>query len=73
MLRRALEHNGNPVRIQLVGSDERGLMYGLMELAEQAERADDAGDPFAGLNDMAQAPFVPERSFPHPRSDPSGI
>src|SRR5262245_25773519 len=43
------------------GADDRGLMYGLLDVADRVGWAADPGNPFSELHDVAEKPFVAER------------
>jgi hypothetical protein len=49
--------------LYVAGSDDRGLMYALLELAEQVEHMDDGQDWFASIDEQAAEPHVPVRSM----------
>ncbi len=45
------------------GSDARGTMYALLELAAQITAAPAGADPLAGITDIAEQPYCRERSL----------
>ena len=47
----------------VLGSDDRGLMYALLDVTERIGWADDAGKPLAAVRNAIEKPFVPERSL----------
>ncbi|TVR53276.1 MAG: hypothetical protein EA426_18025, partial [Spirochaetaceae bacterium] len=63
--------DGSRRTIALVGSDARGLMYGLLNLAEQVRLNADSEDVFSETQDIDSGPFLSERSMSiytmHPR------
>lgn len=46
----------------VVGSDDRGLMYGLLDVAQRIGWAADARNPFSEVQDTAEKPDVVERA-----------
>ncbi len=53
---------GKPALI-LCGADSRGLMYAALDAADGVERASTAADPFAGVHDIAESPYLAERGI----------
>lgn len=49
--------------ILVAGSDERGLMYGLLDIADRIGWAKDAKNPFEKVKSIAEKPEVVERSL----------
>ena len=47
----------------LAGADERGLMYALLEIAQQVESLEDTAEWFTSLKEAAESPAVPVRSM----------
>ena len=47
----------------VAGSDDRGLMYALLDLADRVTWASDAADPFSEVRDISETPEVAERSL----------
>lgn len=53
---------GKPV-CATVGSDDRGLMYGLLDVADRIGWSTDRNDPFANVRDVDEKPAVPARAL----------
>ncbi len=49
--------------ILVTGSDERGLMYGLLDIADRIGWADDAKNPFEKVKNISEKPEVVERAL----------
>lgn len=49
--------------LYVAGSDDRGLMYALLELAEQVEHIAESKDWYASIKETAEKPQVPVRSM----------
>jgi hypothetical protein len=47
----------------LCGADDRGLMYALLETAEQLRASNSAGDPFTRIREATESPFIRDRSL----------
>ncbi len=62
LLVRRLEHDGRPLLL-VAGSDERGLMYALLDVAERIAWAPDARAPLQQVRDAREAPDVKERGI----------
>lgn len=45
------------------GSDDRGLMYALLDISEQLRASDFSADRFASIPDVSESPRVPVRSM----------
>jgi hypothetical protein len=46
-----------------MGGDDRGLMYGLLDVADRIGWASDLTNPFSEIDDVSEAPAVAERSL----------
>jgi hypothetical protein len=55
------DQNGKSVWL-IAGSDERGLMYGELEVAERLGWSSDSGNPFSEVRDTVQKPAVTTRA-----------
>lgn len=55
------ELNGHPA-VVLCGSDERGLMYALLDTADRVGWSRASEDPLANVRDVQEAPFLKDRS-----------
>ena len=53
---------GKPLLL-VSGADERGLMYGLLDVADRVGWASDAGAPFSQVRDAAETPAVADRGM----------
>ncbi len=53
-------HAQTPV-VLITGSDDRGLMYALLDVADRIGWATNASDPFAEVHDTREKPDAPER------------
>ncbi|MGH9338884.1 MAG: hypothetical protein ACRD1R_04680 [Acidobacteriota bacterium] len=58
---RHTQWNGNPALL-VGGSDDRGLMYGLLEVANRIGWVSDAQKPLSEVRDVTEKPAVPERA-----------
>jgi hypothetical protein len=56
------EWNGKPTLL-IVGSDERGLMYAELEVADRIGWSEDPGNPLSEVEDVVERPFVIERAL----------
>jgi len=54
---------GGQTVLLICGSDDRGLMYALLDTADRVGWAADADDPLSEVNDIAERPDVPERAL----------
>jgi hypothetical protein len=59
---RKLNIDGKPALV-LAGADERGLMYALLDVADSIAASQPAADPFAGVSEATETPFVKDRSL----------
>ena len=59
---RHIKSKGRPVLL-LVGSDDRGLMYAALDVAERIGWGNDPSNPLSEVRDATEKPFVPERSL----------
>ena len=59
---RHTQWQGKPVCV-IAGSDDRGLMYGLLDVADRVAWSTDPNDPFARVCDVDEKPAVPERAL----------
>jgi len=59
---RRLEHQGKPL-VLLAGSDDRGVMYALLDVADRIGWAAGAAGPLSEVRDAREKPFVPERAL----------
>jgi hypothetical protein len=55
-------HEGRTV-VLVAGSDARGLMYGLLDVADRVGWAESSEEPFSGVRDMDEKPYCPERAL----------
>jgi len=55
--------DGGRPALPIGGSDDRGLIYGLLEVAECVPWNADPGDPFREVRDAAVRPAAPERAL----------
>lgn len=60
-IRRASEKVRGPLLV--TGSDDRGLMYALLDVADRVGWARDRGNPLSEVRDIEERPFVPERAL----------
>ena len=56
------EWQGKPAWV-IAGSDDRGLMYGLLDAADRIGWSTDGGNPLAEFREAAEKPAVPERAL----------
>jgi len=56
-------HRYRPDTILIAGSDERGLVYGLMEAARSIELAEEGADLLDSVSDAVESPELPWRSM----------
>lgn len=49
--------------VRVAGSDARGLMYGLLEVAERVGWAESPPAPFSEVRDTEEKPYCPERAL----------
>lgn len=47
----------------IAGSDERGLMYALLDVAERVTWASSAKEPFSEVRDVEEQPYTPDRAL----------
>ncbi|MEE8451891.1 MAG: hypothetical protein V3R99_08250 [Thermoguttaceae bacterium] len=47
----------------VAGSDDRGLMYALLDVADRTGWSTDANDPLSEVRDTTEKPFMPERAL----------
>lgn len=59
---RKMSRDGKAV-VLVAGSDARGLMYGLLDVAERVGWAKSAERPFSEVADAEESPFTPERAL----------
>jgi hypothetical protein len=59
---RRTEWRGKPVCV-IAGSDDRGLMYGALDVADRIGWSAERNDPFAEVRDASEKPAVPERAL----------
>src|SRR5262245_31415287 len=59
---RRTEWRGKPVWV-IAGSDDRGLMYAALDVADRVGWSDDPGTPLAEVRDAAERPAVSERAL----------
>jgi hypothetical protein len=59
---RRTEWQGKPVWV-IVGSDDRGLMYAALDVADRVGWSADPGTPFSEVRDTAERPAVSERAL----------
>jgi hypothetical protein len=59
---RRMDLNGKPVWL-VAGSDDRGLMYAELDVADRIGWAADSGVPLSELRDTDEKPAVPERAL----------
>lgn len=62
LLVKRLNEHGRTI-LMVTGSDDRGLMYALLELAEQVKHLEKEQDWFAALKESSQKQLVPVRSM----------
>ncbi len=55
-------YRGKPT-ILIAGSDDRGLMYALLDVADRIGWAGDPNDPLSEIHDTAESPYVSERAL----------
>jgi hypothetical protein len=58
---RRTEVEGKPT-VLLCGSDDRGLMYAALDVADRVSWNDTSGNPFAHVRDASEKPYVIERA-----------
>ncbi len=54
--------NGKPALV-VAGSDDRGLMYALLDVADRIGWAEDANRPFSEVASTVEKPYVPDRAL----------
>ena len=59
---RRTQWQGKPV-CAISGSDDRGLMYGVLDVADRIGWSTDGRDPFVDVRDTSEQPAVPERAL----------
>ncbi|MBM4032364.1 MAG: hypothetical protein FJ291_11315 [Planctomycetes bacterium] len=59
---RRIALNGKPTLL-VAGSDDRGLMYALLDVADRVAWAADPAEPLSEVKDCAEKPAVPERAL----------
>ncbi len=59
---RRTQWKGRPLCL-IAGSDDRGLMYAALDVADRIGWSTDPGTPFAEVRDTAEKPDVPERAL----------
>ena len=62
LLIRKLQHEGKDLLL-VAGSDARGLMYALLDVADRTSWAKSAEQPFSEVRDAEEKPFAPERAL----------
>ncbi len=62
LLIRRFDRDGKPL-VLVTGSDARGLMYGLLEVAERVSWAAFASQPFSEIRDLEEKPYASERAL----------
>ena len=62
LLVRRVEQGGRPILL-VSGADDRGLMYGLLDLADRIGWAADGADPLAEVRDTREAPATLRRGI----------
>ncbi len=62
LLIRRTKVKGKPALL-LAGSDDRGLMYAELDVAQRIGWADDPGDPLSEVRDAVEKPYMPERAL----------
>jgi hypothetical protein len=62
LLIRKLQHEGKDLLL-VAGSDARGLMYALLDVADRTSWAKSAEQPFSEVRDVEEKPFTPERAL----------
>ncbi|HZR19826.1 MAG TPA: hypothetical protein VFE51_21250 [Verrucomicrobiae bacterium] len=62
LLIRSFDRDGK-VFVLVAGADPRGLMYGLLDLAERVSWAESASQPFGEVRDLDEKPYTPERAL----------
>lgn len=62
LLIRKLRHEGKDALL-VAGSDPRGLMYALLDVADRTSWAQSAEQPFSEVRDAEEKPFAPERAL----------
>jgi hypothetical protein len=62
LLIRKLQHEGKDLLL-VAGSDARGLMYALLDVADRTSWAQSAEEPFSEVRDDEEKPFAPERAL----------
>ena len=60
LLIRQTKLNGKPTWL-VMGADDRGLMYALLDVADRVGWATDPSNPFSEVRDAAEKPYVAER------------
>ena len=61
-LSRIIRPDGKTVML-VAGTDARGLMYGLQEIAERVAWAPSMEEPFSEVRDTEEEPYAPERAL----------
>ncbi|MFW6162593.1 MAG: hypothetical protein ACODAJ_07465, partial [Planctomycetota bacterium] len=54
---------GDRKGLLVAGSDDRGLMYALLDVADRVDWSDSSADPFSEVRDIAEQPYVVERAL----------
>ena len=54
---------GGKKALLLAGSDERGLLYALLDAAERIGWTKPGGDPFVHIRNISEKPYAPERAL----------
>jgi hypothetical protein len=62
LLIRKLNRDGKTI-VLATGTDARGLMYAVLEVADRVGRAKSAEQPFSEVQDAQEKPFTPERAL----------
>ena len=62
LLIRHTELDGKPALL-VAGSDDRGLMYAVLDVADRIGWSTDPGDPLSEVRDATEKPFMPERGL----------
>ncbi|HTL58850.1 MAG TPA: hypothetical protein VL361_24395 [Candidatus Limnocylindrales bacterium] len=56
-------NRGGKTVVLIAGADPRGLMYGLLEVAERVGWATSTNNPFSEVRDADEKPYAPERAL----------
>jgi hypothetical protein len=62
LLIRKLNRDGKTI-VLVASTDDRGLMYGLLDVADRVGWAESAQQPFSHVRDATESPYAPERAL----------